>query len=157
MFKGEFPIHLIFSCQPLQAVNQQFFSNDACSAEEIVDLLRPFYEERIPNEAERTNHEMFMQETLPMALRRLAEKDKSFILDFVFFISGSRCIPHTNGYPDFVLNIYFDSTVRNDQLPSSHACDNLLHVAWDVYNNDPELLMEKLERATEYGKKFDMN
>ena len=38
-------------------------------------------------------------------------------------------------------------------LPSSHTCENLMYVTWNVYGNNVEELMHKLKQAVEYGFK----
>ncbi len=154
---GEFPIDIILGCQPLQAINQQFFSNDTCSVEDIIELLQPKYD-FAADEILKQNHKHFMEKAMPGALRNLTGKKSSFLLDFVLFLSGSRCIPYTQGMPDFKINILFSLDKGAEDLPSSSTCENLIHVPWSVYDNDAEVLAKKLEKAVEFGKDgFDMN
>ena len=154
---GEFPINRILSCQPLEAINQQFFSKATISLDDVVILLKPTYEVQWPDETSRENHELFMKETLPEALKHLAEKKPSFLADFVFFVTGSRCIPHFLGNPDFDLKVLFESG-DDGKIPSSHTDENLIHITWNVYDNDVDVVMQKLEQAVDYGLKvgFDM-
>ena len=154
---GEFPIHYILSCQPLEAVNQQFFSKPTISLDDVVRLLKPTYEVENPDETSIQIHTRFMKKTMPEALKRLAEKEPSFLADFVCFVTGSTCIPHFLGNPDFDLKILFENG-DDCMLPSSHTCENLLHMTWTVYQNKVEVLMQKLKQAVEYGLNagFDM-
>ena len=115
--------------------------------EDIVKLLKPGYEQRQPDEIARENHEIFLKETIPEALTIMKGRKSSFLVDFVFCITGSRCIPYFDGNPDFELNITFD--IKSGALPECHTCENLLHVPWDVYNNDSEIFSLKLEKAVE--------
>ena len=94
---------------------------------------------------------------MPEALKRLTEKKPTFLADFVFFVTGSRCIPYFLGNPDFDLKILFESGA-DGRLPSSYTCENLLQITWNVYGNDVEVLMQKLEQAVEHGLKvgFEM-
>eukprot|EP00551_Chaetoceros_affinis_P008906 CAMPEP_0203668946 /NCGR_PEP_ID=MMETSP0090-20130426/5430_1 /ASSEMBLY_ACC=CAM_ASM_001088 /TAXON_ID=426623 /ORGANISM="Chaetoceros affinis, Strain CCMP159" /LENGTH=945 /DNA_ID=CAMNT_0050533503 /DNA_START=144 /DNA_END=2981 /DNA_ORIENTATION=- len=153
---GEFPIDIL-GCQPLQAISQQFFSNDTCSVEDIIALLRPEYDFEFDDDISKENHDRFMKETMPEALRNLSTKNSSFLLDFVLFVTGSRCIPYTQGMPDFNVSILFDVQKGEKDLPSCHTCENLLHVPWNVYDNDAEVFAKKVEQAVEFGKDgFDM-
>ena len=151
------PLQDILGSQPLQAINQQFFGSGPCSVDDVVCLLEPYYDGKFPTEEESVKHEKFMKETLPDALETLTKRHESFLLDFVFFVSGSRCIPSFNGFPDFRFKIFFNNNVTNEHLPRTHTCENLLHVPWDVYGNKLDLLVRKLGQSTELGKFFDMN
>ena len=101
---------------------------------------------------------MFISENLPEAISILSKKDSEFLVNFIFFVTGSRCIPHHQGIPSFKLQILFDCELSNGSLPSSHTCENLLHVPWEVYDLDSELLMNKLEKSVAFGSKigYDM-
>ena len=118
---------------------------------DIIALLKPVYEQRIPNDSiSRENHEIFLTKTIPEALHINIKKQKesSFLVDFVFLITGSRCIPYFDGNPDFKVNITFD--LENPVgIPTCHTCENLLHVPWEVYNNDREIFAQKMEKAVE--------
>ena len=156
---GKCPIDTVLSFQPLEAINQQFFSsNDSILCQDVIDLLQPLYEGDPPVGPMFENHQMFVSNTFPEALRFLSEKDSEFLVNFIFFATGSRCIPQHQGIPSFKLQVLFDCELSNESLPSSHTCENLIHVPWQVYNNDGELLMNKLEQAVIYGSKagFDM-
>ena len=159
LYLGKCPIDNVFSFQPLEAINQQFFSSSSTiSCEDVIDLLQALPEEYIPVEQEFENREMFISKTLPQAIKHLSEKDPEFLVNFIFFATGSRCIPQHQGIPSFKLQVLFDCELSNESLPSSHTCENLIHVPREVYNHDAELLMNKLEQAVAYGSKagFDM-
>jgi hypothetical protein len=152
---GEFPIDFL-KCQPLEAINQTFFSKPSFSVQDIIVLLKPFYENEIIDEVSRDNHELFMKQTLPQALEALekiekeSKKDSSFLADFLFFSTGSRWIPYSNGMPDFNLSILFVN-IPDDSLPATHTCENLICIPWGVYDNNVVILMEKLQKAVIYA------
>jgi len=118
---------------------------------DIIDVLEGDYEDELPDDVSRENHEMFMSKTIPSALAALHEKNSSFLVDFVFFVSGSRCLPYSSGNPTFALKITFEKSKESDALPSAHTCVNLLAVPWSVYDNDVERFMKKLNEAVSYG------
>ena len=155
---GEFSIDDILGCQPLEAVSKQFFSQPTLFVQDIVALLKPCYEHRIPDSISRGNHETFLRKTLPEALNInvMKQNNSLFLADFVFCITGSRCIPYFDGNPDFELNITFDKS--SNSLPTCHTSEKLLHVPWDVYNNNSQILAQKLEKLVEYALAagFDM-
>ena len=144
---GEFPIDHILGCQPLEAVNKQFFSQPTLFVEDIVKLLKPAYGQRKPDKIARESHKTFLNETLPETLKIMKEKKPSFLVDFVFCITGSRCLPYFDGNPDFELNVMFD--LESGHLPVPHTSENLLHVPWNVYNNYAEVFEKKLEKSVE--------
>ena len=115
--------------------------------EDIVKLLKPSYYEQQPDKIARESHETFLKKTLPEALEIMKGKKPLFLVDFVFCITGSRCIPYFDGNPDFELNVTFD--LESNSLPVCHTCENLLHVPSDVYNNDSEIFSQKLEKSVE--------
>ncbi len=144
--------------QPLEAINQQFFSsNDGIVVEDVIDLLEIYLEHEV-DEISMENYKMFITQTLPQALKSLAKKDPSFLVNFIFFATGSRCIPQCNGIPSFKLKILPDLE-SDDNLPSSHTCENLIHVPWGVYDNNVEVLMKKLEFSVGHASiaGFEMN
>ena len=94
---------------------------------------------------------MFVTQIVPQALATLQERNSSFLVDFVFFVSGSRCIPYSSGNPTFALSILFEKSKEPDALPSAHTCVNMLAVPWCVYDNDAERFMKKLSEAVSYG------
>jgi hypothetical protein len=146
----------ILSCQPLEAINQTFFSKPTFSVQDIIALVKPCYENEILDEVSRDNHELFMKQTLPQALEALekiekeSKKDSSFLADFLFFATGTRCVPYCNGMPNFNLSILF-ARIKDDSLPATHTCENLIHIPWGVYDNNAEIFMTKLQTAVKYA------
>lgn len=126
--------------------------------EDIIALLEAVYEHDLPDEASAENHVMFLKKTVPNALEAMKRTKPSFLVDFVFFVTGSRCIPYMKGIPDFHLKIVFEH-IKDDLLPSCHTCENLMHIPWNVYDNNVEVFMQKLDIAVENAliAGFDMN
>lgn len=147
--KGQFPLQDFLRCQPLEAITQQFFSPPNISIDNIIEVLKPFYDEPPQDWMTWESHSLFVTKTLPDALKTLAQKHDGFLVDFIFFVTGFKCLPYMKGKPDFKLQILFEGSMTNDHLPQSHTCENLMHVPWQVYDNDSEFFARKLHKAVE--------
>lgn len=122
-------------------------------------MFKPSYEyipENDLNYLER--HERFTQFTLPKALENICNRKTTFLSDFVFFVTGSRCIPYLAGNSDFEIQILFDTTTDQNAFPACHTCENLIHIPWGAYGNDVNTFSKLIEEAVEYALKagFDM-
>ncbi len=157
--KGLIRIKDIFSCQPLEAVTQQFFSLPELSLEDLKELFRPKHEHILENDSNFIErHQQFTKFTLPKALENICKHKPTFLSDFVFFVTGSRCIPYLAGNSDFEIQVLFETTATENALPQSHTCDNMIHIPWGAYGNDVNTFSKIIEKAVEYALKagFDM-
>ena len=88
-------------------------------------------------------------------LRDKCRDDSEFLRDFVWFVTGSHYIRQS----DFKILVEFNSKEMNeDALPTVHTCVNPIKFPALVYDNNREVLEQKLDWAMANSKacSFDM-
>ena len=159
-------VHLtsIFSLVPSFLVNKLLFDDPAYDVDKLIGRFTPEYcTEDVngqPFEREVVEiQEQCFRETLPQALKLLSEMDKTFLVDFVFNVTGSAYLPNLDMHPKFVFIVEFISTLDNTSLPTASLCERVLRLPVWAYDNNVELLCERLKKAVELGKNagFGMN
>lgn len=165
-------IHAFFDHRPLEVFDGSLFSGTSFSVQDVTDLLcvNCDYagEERFID-----SHSKFLED-LKMAILELSEehsmykqiskakeispsrKNSSFLVDFVYFMTGMEYLPSLQASPDFKLLIEFEFEGDQEMLPTGHTCHNTITFPSTVYGNNYEMIKHKLCLAVSYGKGFGM-
>ncbi len=145
----------IFRYMPLEFVNRFLFSNPSYTVESVIGVIGKDEEEEdeshFPEEV-LSGRKQFIQDTLPQALRTLSKNRKDFLNDFLFFVTGSSLMPHLDGDPGYRIQVMFDTTLCDDNIPMASTCDNLLKVPASHYGNDVDTFIQKLDLSVRYGR-----
>ena len=150
----------IFSLVPSFLVTKLVFDDPTYDVDKLISRFTPEYCEFV--EEEHPLNEMqkrCFRETLPEALRFLSERDDKFLVDFIFNTTGSAYLPNLDMHPNFVFIIEFTFELDNTSIPTATTCERILRLPVLAYDNNVELLCEKLQIAVENGKTagFGMN
>ena len=151
---GTVDIKNIFRFMPLEFVSKFLFSNTTYTVESVVDVIKIDEDDDDGGYTDEIKdaRKQFRDEILPEALRTLSEKNKCFLSNFLYFVTGSRLMPHLDGHPDYRIQVMFNEEVNGDSLPQASTCANLLQVPLFHYGNDVDKFMEKLDIAVEMGR-----
>jgi HECT-domain (ubiquitin-transferase) len=162
------PCEDLFSTMPLEAVKKLIFDAGGYDLDFVLSRMEPtqdykqeeidtgIYKE-IQDKTFRVSSNSKEREGLLVDVLRDKCKDNSeFIRDFVWFVTGSHYIRHS----DFKILVEFNSSEDLDEetLPTVHTCVNTIKFPVLVYNNDREVLEQKLDLAIANSKEcsFDM-
>lgn len=170
-------IHAFFDHRPLEVFDGSLFSGTSFSVQDVTDLLwvNCDYEGLESESLEKIvdSHSKFLKD-LKMAILELSEehsmykqiskakeissstKSSSFLVDFVYFMTGMEYLPSLQAIPDFKLLIEFEFKGDQEILPTGHTCHNTITFPSTVYGNNYEMIKHKLCLAVRYGKGFGM-
>ena len=145
---------IFFPVQPV-FIDALLFSKPVLNVDDVLKILRYDFtdeEEESFSETAIENQQLFSYQTFPEALKLLSMKDPEFMTVFITFITGFPCLPDHRMNPDFKIIVEFEMSLPPDNLPTAHACHNILTVPGQCYKNDVEKFVERLETALKWGK-----
>ena len=161
------PCEECFSVIPLEAVKKLLFDSGGYDLEFILSRMEPtqYYRKRETNPTVyiENKDKTFRVSSNPNeregilvdVLRDKCRDDSEFLRDFVWFVTGSHYIRQS----DFKILVEFNSKEMNeDALPTVHTCVNTIKFPALVYDNNREVLEQKLDWAMANSKacSFDM-
>jgi len=79
---------------------------------------------------------------------------KLFLSDFLHFVTGQYYLPDERAQPDFCITAEFavEENFKEDALPVSHSCVNLIKFPSSAYNLDREVFEMNLNTSLEHSK-----
>jgi hypothetical protein len=152
--------HIFFGI-PSIVLNALCFSNPSYDIEDILKILIfvPYKGDNDDGNGSsifEESHELFQKDSLPSALRSLQEKDKDTLNKFIYFVTGCSYLPNLEMNPDFRIDVEFEKKDNPEFLPTSHTCEKIIVFPVEVYDNNVETLVSKLEKAFSFGDCFGM-
>ena len=153
---------------PLEAVKKLLFDSGGYDLDFILSRMEPTQDynedeinttsyEEVQYMAFRVSSNTQEREgVLVDVLRDKCRENSEFLRDFVWFVTGSHYIRQS----DFKIYVEFNSSeqLKDDTLPTVHTCVNTIKFPVFFYNNNREVLEQKLDWAMANSKacSFDM-
>ena len=129
---------------PQGAVSNLLFAPPTVKVDDVLNVLEPQF--TVASEKILDNQKKFFEEVLKAVLRDKSKKSRTFLRNFLSFVTGLSYVPHRTAKPDYAIIVEFDeSQVAEKAFPSSKTCENVLFIPFHAYHCDRKLFEEQLD------------